>query len=243
MPSDAIWCRTSSPPTSSTCRPYDPRVDAGSGRGFDPSVRSRSPRFTLISTHERRPNNWGTHAGASRAAIAAYLGDKGGARTRCDRCSAAGWVIGRPTRASSTASSTGRPTRASLCRWTRAGPRKRAQSIDGALPSEMRRGGAFRFPPKRTEYPWERAGGRRRAGRDPESPGLRRLEWSDERRCVAGSEFLAELDRKYGRWWAAEDDTWQPWLVNAAYGTSFDTDPTWKLGKNMDFTDWTHRRR
>src|SRR5690348_4357083 len=30
---------------------------------------------TLQSTHERRPNNWGTHAGASRAAVAAYLGD------------------------------------------------------------------------------------------------------------------------------------------------------------------------
>jgi hypothetical protein len=30
---------------------------------------------SLTETHERRPNNWGTHAGASRAAAAAYLGD------------------------------------------------------------------------------------------------------------------------------------------------------------------------
>src|SRR5213596_2725594 len=30
---------------------------------------------TLQSTHEVRPNNWGTHAGDSRAAVAAYLGD------------------------------------------------------------------------------------------------------------------------------------------------------------------------
>jgi hypothetical protein len=30
---------------------------------------------TLQSTHEERANNWGTHAGASRAAVAAYLGD------------------------------------------------------------------------------------------------------------------------------------------------------------------------
>ena len=30
---------------------------------------------SLVNTHEERPNNWGTHAGASRAAIAAYLGD------------------------------------------------------------------------------------------------------------------------------------------------------------------------
>ena len=30
---------------------------------------------TLISTHEKRPNNWGAHAGAARIAVAAYLGD------------------------------------------------------------------------------------------------------------------------------------------------------------------------
>src|SRR5262245_38136578 len=30
---------------------------------------------TLITTHEERPNNWGTHAGATRAAIARYLGE------------------------------------------------------------------------------------------------------------------------------------------------------------------------
>jgi hypothetical protein len=31
--------------------------------------------MTLVSTHEDRPNNWGTHAGASRVAVAVYLGD------------------------------------------------------------------------------------------------------------------------------------------------------------------------
>jgi hypothetical protein len=30
---------------------------------------------TLISTHEQRPNNWGTHAGASRVAASAHIGD------------------------------------------------------------------------------------------------------------------------------------------------------------------------
>ena len=36
------------------------------------SFRGRS----LGSAHRDRPNNWGTHAGASRLAIAAYLGDR-----------------------------------------------------------------------------------------------------------------------------------------------------------------------
>ena len=31
--------------------------------------------MTLRGTHEQRPNNWGTHAGAARAAVALYLGD------------------------------------------------------------------------------------------------------------------------------------------------------------------------
>ena len=31
---------------------------------------------TLQTTHEMRPNNWGSHAGASRAAIAIYLQDE-----------------------------------------------------------------------------------------------------------------------------------------------------------------------
>ena len=30
---------------------------------------------TIISTHNERPNNWGTHAGAARVAIDRYLGD------------------------------------------------------------------------------------------------------------------------------------------------------------------------
>ncbi len=35
----------------------------------------RSDGRSIVSTHEDRPNNWGTHAGASRVAIAAYIGD------------------------------------------------------------------------------------------------------------------------------------------------------------------------
>jgi hypothetical protein len=45
---------------------------------------------TLISTHERRPNNWGTHAGASRLAVALYLNDT----AQIERCAEVfrGWL-------------------------------------------------------------------------------------------------------------------------------------------------------
>ena len=38
---------------------------------------------------------------------------------------------------------------------------------------------------------------------------------------------------------AEGDDTWQPWLINAAYSTSFPTTAA-RSGKNMGYTDWTH---
>ena len=41
---------------------------------LDPNNNTTGSR-NLLGTHEDRPNNWGTHAGGSRAAIAAYLGD------------------------------------------------------------------------------------------------------------------------------------------------------------------------
>src|SRR5688572_9018962 len=43
--------------------------------GPPPDPDESDNRRSLISTHEERPNNWGTHAGASRAAAAVYLGD------------------------------------------------------------------------------------------------------------------------------------------------------------------------
>ena len=56
------------------------RYDAGSDQQFRSwlaAVRKETlDGKTLISTHEVRPNNWGTHAGASRVAADRYLGDK-----------------------------------------------------------------------------------------------------------------------------------------------------------------------
>jgi len=45
---------------------------------------------SLIASHEERPNNWGTHAAAARAACAAYLGDQ----AELERCARVfrGWL-------------------------------------------------------------------------------------------------------------------------------------------------------
>src|SRR5690606_29076598 len=39
-------------------------------------TRTSSGPKSLIDCHERRPNNWGAHCGASRIAVAIYLGDR-----------------------------------------------------------------------------------------------------------------------------------------------------------------------
>src|SRR3990172_2328990 len=56
---------------------YDPTLD----QQFRAKIRELLTIFTsdgpasLIECHETRPNNWGTHCGGARAAVAAYLGD------------------------------------------------------------------------------------------------------------------------------------------------------------------------
>ncbi|MCX7825584.1 MAG: alginate lyase family protein [Verrucomicrobiae bacterium] len=109
---------------------------------------------TLRSTHEQRPNNWGTHAGASRAAVAAYLGD----RAELDRTAHVfrGWLGEREAYAGfqfgkdlSWHADPSRPLGINP-----RGATRRGQSIDGVIPDDMRRGGSFRFPLGRTNYPW-----------------------------------------------------------------------------------------
>ena len=54
---------------------------------------------TLVSTHELRPNNWGTMAGAARIAASSYIGDT----ADLDRAAAVfrGWLGDRADRAGS----------------------------------------------------------------------------------------------------------------------------------------------
>ena len=68
--------------------------------------------MTLVSTHENRPNNWGTHAGAARAAVARYLGDSAPAGPDRRRSSTAGSATGARTPASRSATCPGSATRA-----------------------------------------------------------------------------------------------------------------------------------
>lgn len=196
---------------------------------------------TLIECHERRPNNWGTHCGASRVAVAAYLGDL----TQLARVAKVfkGWL---GDRLSYSSFSYGElwwqcdPTKP--VGINRAGCTREGHSIDGVLPEEQRRsataGGAFTWPPPKENYAYGGLQGAlvqavilRRAGYDA-------FEW-ENRALLRAFQWL----HTQAQFPATGDDTWQPHIVNYYYShvpASFPAPIPSSPGKNVGWTDWTH---
>jgi hypothetical protein len=212
----------------------DPSFEQGTFRPWLRAVLSKPlDGMTLVGTHERRPNNWGTHGGASRAAVAAYLGDAAEmARTAQvfrgylgDRTAYAGFVYGDDL--------------SWQCDATKpvgvvpVGCRKDGVLIDGALPEEMRRGSSFAWPPTFTGYAWEGLQGAVLQAEILRHAGYAAWEWSD-RALLRAVRFL------YGQvgWAAIGDDEWQPWLVDRRYGTTYRGGAPARSGKNFGYTDW-----
>ena len=188
---------------------------------------------SLVTTHELRGNNWGTHAGASRAAIALYLGDTAELARVAQVFK--GWLGDRDSYADFNYKDTdwycdpANPTGVNPVGCERDG-----HSIDGALPEEMRRGGSFAWPPKATGYAWEGMQGAVVQAELLSRAGYPAWEWSDQALLRAGN-FLYSIS-----WPAESDDKWQPWLLNHAYGSVFESVQPTGAGKNMGWTDWTH---
>ena len=189
---------------------------------------------SLIECHEDRPNNWGTHCGASRAAVAAYLGDTSElARVAQvfkgwlgDRSSYSGFSYGDLAWQCNSSAPVG---------INPAGCIRDGHSIDGVLPDDQRRGGGFTWPPPKENYVWEGLQGAvvqavllKRAGYDV-------FNWENQalRRAVQWLHSQANFP-------ASGEDTWNPHLINYYYGTNFPAPVPTSPGKNMGWTDWTH---
>lgn len=188
---------------------------------------------TLQLTQEERPNNWGTHAGASRAAVALYLqDDEELERTAVvfkgylgDRSAYNDFIYGAFHWQADPDNPVGINPKGAM---------KDGYVIDGAMPEEMRRGGDFRWPPEETGYPWEALQGSLVQAEILCRAGYPTWEWED-RALLRAAEFL------YGIGWVPEgDDEWQPWLLNNVYDTGYPTTITTRPGKNMGWTEWTH---
>jgi hypothetical protein len=188
---------------------------------------------TLVSTHEDRPNNWGTHAGASRAAVAVYLGDQAELDRTAkvfkgylgDRQSYDDFDYGELSWQVDENNPVGVNPKGAM---------KSGHLIDGVLPDDMRRGGSFIWPPDETGYPWEALQGIVVQAEILYRAGYDTWNWEDQA-------ILRAVNFLYNLGWAAEgDDEWSPWVVDYHYGTSFHESAPARTGKNMGWTDWTH---
>ncbi|MGH8033282.1 MAG: alginate lyase family protein [Luteimonas sp.] len=188
---------------------------------------------SLIQTCEIRPNNWGTHACASRAAAAVYLGDNADLQRTAsvfrgwlgDRASYAGFTYSELDWQCDSNAPVGINPR---------GCTKEGHSIDGVLPDDQRRGGEFRWPPPQENYAWGGLQGAMVNAVILERAGFDAFSWSDNALLRAVT-WLYEVND----FPAEGNDTWLPWLANFAYGGDFATTPA-QTGTNMGFTDWTH---
>jgi hypothetical protein len=195
---------------------------------------------TLVATHELRPNNWGTHAGASRIAADIYLGDRRDlARAAAvfkgwlgDRAIYHGFDYGEDL---SWQANPDAPVGVDPPGAVRDG-----ESLDGALPDDMRRGCSMRFPPCPTLYPWEAMEGAAVQAELLSRQGYDAWDWGDQALRRAAT-FLFNLHSRYGDsdWGAPAGHAWVPWLLNARYGTHFPATTPAQPGKGMGFTDWT----
>lgn len=191
---------------------------------------------SLIECHERRPNNWGTHCGGSRAAVAAYLDDrKELARVAQvfkgwlgDRASYAGFRFGDLSWQCNESQPVG---------VNPAGCTKEGHSIDGVVPDDQRRAGRFTWPPPKEQYVYGALSGALVQAVILERVGYPAFEWQD-RALLRAFEWL----HREARFPAEGDDTWQLYLVNEYYGTAFPAPRPARPGKAVGWTDWTHGR-
>ena len=190
----------------------------------------------LIDCHERRPNNWGNHCGASRVAVAAYLGDTTQLARAAkvfkgylgDRASYAGFVYGSDLSWQCNPSA---PVGINPM-----GCQIGSSQVGGILPDDQRRAGTFSWPPPKENYVYEGLQGAmaeavilKRAGYDP-------FNWQN-RALLRAFQWL----QSQANFLATGDDTWLPHLVNYYYGKGTLPAPVpSRPGKNVGWTDWTH---
>lgn len=191
---------------------------------------------TLVSTHEERPNNWGTHAGGSRAAVAAYLGDQ----QELARVAQVfkGWLgdwnayHGFSYGDLSWQADPGHPVGINPTGTTRDG-----HSIDGVLPDDQRRSGGFIWPPPLENYVYEALQGALLQAVILHRAGYDVWNWQDRALLRAYQWLYTQANFA-----ATGDDTWQMPLVDYYYGTHYWDGGVTSPGKNVGWTDWTHRR-
>ncbi len=191
----------------------------------------------LIECHEKRPNNWGTHCGATRATIDVYLGDKVDLDKAKkvfvgylgDRTSYAGFSYGDLSWQCDASKPVGINPKGCM---------RDGHSIDGVIPDDQRRSeGGFQWPPPKENYVWEALQGVVTQAVIFTRAGYNVIEVQD-RALLRSVQWLHEQ----ANFPAQSDDGWIPHVINSLYGTSFPAASTTGQGKGMGYTSYTHSR-
>jgi hypothetical protein len=218
---------------------HDPALDARFRKTITTLLTTPTidgPR-NLVECHELRPNNWGTHCGASPVAVAAYLGDAVQLARAArvfrgylgDREVYAGFRFGDLAWQCDPAKPVG--INPAECM-------KDGHSIDGVLPDDQRRGGGFLWPPPKENYVYEALQGALVQAVILHRHGHDAFAWQD-RALLRAFRWLHDQ----AAYPAQGDDTWQPHLVNHVYRMQFPAVIPSRPGKNVGWTDWTHPAR
>jgi hypothetical protein len=189
--------------------------------------------ISLTGTHERRANNWGTHAGASRAAAAAYLGDT----AQLGRVATIfrGWLGERGVYAGFSYGEL----------WWQSNPDQpvginppgatlNGQSVDGVLPDDQRRTGAFSWPPPCGNYPHGALDGALLTAEILQRAGYPAYDWSS-RALLRAEQWLQATGCA-----PSGDNVWQLPLLDARYGTHYWNGAPVRPGKNFGWSDWLY---
>jgi hypothetical protein len=192
---------------------------------------------SLVASHERRPNNWGLHAGFSRACVHAYMRDTWGL-DECARIFRA-WA-GEPELHDGF--SYGGPRNETDLSWQAdpaspvgilpMGAKLQGTDGDGVQPEEQRRAGVFRWPPEQTVYQWEGLAAAYAQAWILWRQGYPAFDWS-ARALLRATDWLYRHDFE-----PDGDDLWVPWLCNHVYGTAYPTVSPTTPGKSIGFTCW-----
>lgn len=212
-------------------------TDQSNFKSFLQSVvnETMSSGYTLKSAHETRPNSQGLYAGASRAAIAAYLGD----RTELDRIYTVfrGWLGDRSSYSGFTFGSlTWQSDPLNPVGINPAGALISGHSVDGALPDNLRADCSFQWPVCSPDSAWDGLQGAVTLAEILYRQGYPVYQLQDEALLRAARFFYVTTSYSdVGR-----DEEWIPWILDRRYGTSYASMRQPRNGKIMGFTSFTH---
>ncbi len=209
---------------------HDPAFDEWLTSLLDRDIEGRAGIRSLRESAMADPSNHGTHARASVLAIGLYLHDDALVSTMAERFH--DW-LGRSSEGFVWKERYWQADPGAPVGINRAGAEIDGFDVDGVLPEEQRRSGGFTVDPPKEGYVWEALQGVTVTADLLDRAGYSAWEWEDQA-ILRAFRWLYDVDD----FPAEGDDTWQPWVVNAAYGTNFPAATPTLPGKNMGFTDW-----